>query len=122
MTDIPYMKLWVSDYEADTLHLTFEEDGAYNRLLRLCWRTSTCSLPADPAWLARRLRATDEEFERFIKPVIAEFWVEENHRISQKRQLQEWGKARHVSDMAKNAINQRWHGRKVIPLKPKQNE
>ncbi len=119
MTDLPYMKFWVGDYEADTGHLTLGEDGAYNRLLRLCWRTSTCSLPADHAWLKRHLRATDEEFERFVLPVIAEFWDEENHRISQKRQRREWENARHVSDMSREAANHRHHGRKVIPLKPK---
>lgn len=33
---LPYFPLYVDDYEADTPHLTLEEDGAFSRLLRLC--------------------------------------------------------------------------------------
>ena len=35
MSQLPYFPLYPTDFEADTSHLTLEEDGAYNRLLRL---------------------------------------------------------------------------------------
>ncbi|MCP5097247.1 MAG: YdaU family protein, partial [Chloroflexi bacterium] len=34
---LPYFPMYPTDFEADTSHLTLEEDGAYNRLLRLMW-------------------------------------------------------------------------------------
>ena len=36
---VPYFPLYIADYDSKTAHLTLEEDGAYLRLLRLCWRT-----------------------------------------------------------------------------------
>lgn len=84
------MSLYVDDFEADTAHLTLEEDGAYNRLLRLCWRSPDCSVPNDPEWIRRRLRVTLEEFERVVQPVINEFFKTEKGRVWQKRQRQEY--------------------------------
>ena len=76
MTDrLPTLPLFVDDYEAATAHLTLEEDGAYMRLLRLCWRTPGCSIPDDHAWIRRRMRATEEQYETVIKPLIKEFFV-----------------------------------------------
>lgn len=74
---IPYIPLYVADYEADTAHLSLEEDGAYNRLLRLCWRTPGCSLPDDHSWIMRRLRVDQETFQRAVLPVLDEFFVVE---------------------------------------------
>jgi uncharacterized protein YdaU (DUF1376 family) len=51
---LPYFPMYPSDFEAKTSHLTLLEDGAYNRLLRLCWMTPGCSIPADEAWIMRR--------------------------------------------------------------------
>lgn len=74
MGDLPYLPLWVSDYEAKTAHLSFEEDGAYSRLLRLAWTCPGGTLPHDDAWLMRRLRATEEFYERVVRPVLKEFF------------------------------------------------
>lgn len=112
-----WMKFWMGNYMADTHHLTIPEHGAYLRLLIEAWDTPTCSLPADPSWIKRRLRVTDEEFDQYVRPIIAEFWDEEDHRIFQKRQRREWELAKHNSEMGKRAINARWSRRKVIPLK-----
>lgn len=91
--DIPYMPLYVERFDVDTSHLSFEEDGAYNRLLRLCWRQSGCSLPDDKAWLTRNLRTDAETFERVVEPVISEFFQRRGGRIWQKRQREEFAKA-----------------------------
>ena len=116
------MKWWISDYQADTGHLGPGEHGAYLMLMLEAWKTPSCSLPADPAWLKRRLRFTDEEYALFAAPVIAEFWTEEDHRIYQKRQRAEFEDAAHRSEMAKKAANLRWSAGKVISLKTKETD
>jgi uncharacterized protein YdaU (DUF1376 family) len=89
MGDLPSMPFYVDDFEAHTAHLSLEEDGAYNRLLRLCWRSPGCSVPYDPAWLARKLRISQADYERVAAPVIAEFFTIAKGRMWQKRQRQE---------------------------------
>ena len=122
MAEKPYMKFWVGDYLTKTHHLSVQEHGAYVRLLMEAWATPTCSLPDDPAWIKRRLHVTDDEFDEFVKPIIDEFWTKEVHRIFQKRQRKEFENAIYRSEMAKSAANKRHHGRKVIPLKTKEDE
>lgn len=82
---IPYIPLYVADYEADTAHLTLEEDGAYMRLLRLCWRTPGCAIPDDPAWIMRRMRCSADEFHRVVRPILDEFFSTEKARLFSPR-------------------------------------
>lgn len=95
---IPYFPMFPSDFEADTSHLTLEEDGAYNRLLRLMWMTPGCSLPDDDAWIRRRMRVDEATFARVVAVVIDEFMTREKGRIFNKRLSQEWldANARHA--------------------------
>lgn len=90
MSTHPYIPLYVDDFDAATAHLTLEEDGAYNRLLRLCWRTPGCSLPNDMAWIARKIRVTPEVFERVAQPVLDEFFVLVRGRLVQRRLRDEY--------------------------------
>lgn len=90
MTALPSMPLYVDDYEADTAHLTPEEDGVYNRLLRLCWRSPGCQVPDNAAWLARKLRVDQATWERACVPVIDEFFTRKNGVLFQKRQREEF--------------------------------
>lgn len=80
---LPYFPLYPKDFEAKTSHLTLEEDGAYNRLLRLCWLTPGCSLPDDPSWIARRLRVDSATYERLVAPLISEFFRRTKGRVWQ---------------------------------------
>ena len=82
---LPYFNMYPADFEADTSHLTLEEDGAYNRLLRLMWMTPGCSLPNDDSWIARRMRCDAETFARVVKPLISEFLAVENGRVFSPR-------------------------------------
>lgn len=79
---LPYFPLFPSDFEAKTSHLTLEEDGAYNRILRLMWMTPGCSLPDDDAWIMRRMRVNADTYERVVRVVIDEFCTRENGRLS----------------------------------------
>ncbi len=82
---LPYFPMFPSDFEAKTSHLTLEEDGAYNRLLRICWMTPGCSLPDDPAWITRRMRIDLAAFERVVSPLIDEFFTRAKGRIFQRK-------------------------------------
>ena len=85
MKSHPVLPLFVDDYEAATTHLTPEEDGIYSRLLRLCWRTPGCSLPNEPAWIARKVRVSLEDFDRLVQPILDEFFKVESGRVLQER-------------------------------------
>ena len=88
MAELPQMPLFVDDFEAATAHLDLEEDGAYNRLLRLCWRQSSCSVPDDDEWIRRRMRVDSGKYESVIRPIIDEFFTRSGGRVFQKRQRQ----------------------------------
>lgn len=81
MGRLPYFPLYPTDFEAKTSHLTLMEDGAYNRLLRLMWMTPGCSIPDDDAWIKRRMRCSDEEFQAVLT-VIDEFCIRKAGRVS----------------------------------------
>lgn len=87
---LPSLPLFVDDYEAATAHLTIEEDGAYMRLLRLCWRTPRCSIPDDAEWIMRRMRVDQATYDRLVVPIIEEFFKRGRGRVFQKRLLQEF--------------------------------
>lgn len=82
---MPYMPLYVDDYEAATAHLTLMEDGVYTRLLRLCWRSPGCKLPDDEAWIMRKLRAANDAERDAVRSVLAEFFITQRGKIFSKR-------------------------------------
>ena len=88
--------MYPTDFEADTSHLTLAEDGAYNRLVRLMWMTSNCSLPDDNAWIKRRMRVDQETFDSVVLVVIAEFFKRKGGRIISPRLAREY----HKTDLA----------------------
>lgn len=103
MTDFSHLPLFVDDFEAATAHLTLEEDGAYNRLMRLCWRTPGCSIPDDDRWIMRRMRVDRETYERIVRPIIEEFFTTQRGRVFQKRLKKEHDYVRSVSERRKEA-------------------
>jgi len=86
---LPYFPMYPTDFEAKTSHLTLEEDGAYNRLLRLMWMTPGCSLPDDDRWIMRRMRCDLETFQGVVKPLIDEFMKREKGRVFSPRLTEE---------------------------------
>ena len=103
MSDLPSMPLFVDDYEAATAHLTLEEDGAYMRLLRLCWRSPGCSLPDDLDWICRRLRVHEEQTKKLVANLIAEFFFARSGRIYQKRLKKEFDYVTRISEARRKA-------------------
>jgi len=95
--------MYPDDFEADTAHLTLAEDGAYNRLLRLCWRTPGCSIPGDKEWIYRRLRAHSDQDRAVIDVVLDEFFTTKNGRCSNARLSKEWVAANQAHERRKNA-------------------
>jgi uncharacterized protein YdaU (DUF1376 family) len=87
---LSYFPMFADDFEADTAHLTLAEDGAYNRLLRLCWRTPGCSLPADQAWIYRKARALTDSDKATVDLILDEFFVIEKGRFHNPRLTKEW--------------------------------
>ncbi|WP_422049900.1 YdaU family protein [Shimia sp.] len=87
---LPFFPLYADDFEADTAHLTLAEDGAYNRLLRLCWRSPGCKIPADEAWVFRKLRAHSEEDKETVRIVLEEFFKKRAGKLFNPRLLKIW--------------------------------
>lgn len=93
MSQLPFIPFYVADYALDTQHLSLEEHGAYLRLLFLCWTTPGCSIPADPAWIRRRLSIDEETFDRAVAPVVSEFFRRSRGRVYSSRLKAEFDKA-----------------------------
>lgn len=100
---LPYFPMYPTDFEAKTSHLSIAEDGAYNRLLRICWMTPGCSMPADEAWIMRRVRAVTDADQEAVRAVLAEFFTVENGRYSNARLKREWTAANEAHEKRKNA-------------------
>lgn len=90
MKNLPYMPFYIDDYEAATAHLSAIEDGYYMRLLRLCWRSHDCTIPADEDWVSRKTRASQDDFEIFVAPLIGEFFTVQNGRIFHCKLRENW--------------------------------
>lgn len=100
---LPYMPLYVDDYEADTAHLTLVEDGIYSRLLRLCWRTPRCRMPNDIEWISRKVRVSSDEEMASLKSILNEFFTVRKGSIFSKRLMSEYDRATTTSQKRKEA-------------------
>lgn len=87
---LPYFPLWVAKYDSRTAHLTLEQDGAYMRLLRLCWKTPGCTIPHEAAWVTRHMRVTTAEFGAVVAPILAEFFTASEGRWVNRTLLKVW--------------------------------
>ncbi len=85
MSSIPYMKIHVGDYLADTRHLTAEENGAYLLLLFAMWRHGG-SLPNDHKKLARIASVSPRRWKK-VWAEIEGFFEIEGDVITNKRLL-----------------------------------
>jgi uncharacterized protein YdaU (DUF1376 family) len=70
----------ISDYDADTIHLTAFEDGCYSRLLRWYYLNER-PLPSDDRTLAIICRISIEEW-RTVSDTLLAFFVTRDKRVS----------------------------------------
>lgn len=96
MSDLPYFQLYVGDYDRKTAHLSAVEDGMYFRLLRLCWTSPGCKIPADEAWIMRKTRARTDEEQAAVRAVIEEFFRRGKGKLWNDRLVLEFAKANEV--------------------------
>ena len=69
-----YYEHHIGDYDADTAHLTWAEDMAYTRLLRLYYRREQ-PIPGDLAAACRLVRASSRDQKQAVEDVLKEFFV-----------------------------------------------
>ncbi|WP_105265849.1 YdaU family protein [Escherichia sp. MOD1-EC6099] len=72
MAALPYMQLYIADYQADTMHLSAEEHGAYLLLMFNYWQTGK---PIPKNRLAKIARLTNERWAD-VEPSLREFFCD----------------------------------------------
>ena len=102
---LPYFRYYPKDFEAKAGWLSLAEEGAYHRLLRLCWMTPGCSIPSESTWIRRRLKVSEEDFEAIVKPILEEFFVIKKTRFLNPRLHAEYEEAKTKYSNKKNAAN-----------------
>ena len=103
---LPYMEFYVTDFDADTKHLTRGQVGVYIRMLMVAWITPGCSMPNDLEWIADHIVArkdVDEEVIADMKVVIEQFWKVSRGRLYQKKQREISVKSKAKHDARKKA-------------------
>jgi uncharacterized protein YdaU (DUF1376 family) len=100
-TSFGYMPLYISDYAADTAHLSTLEHGAYLLLIMAYWRGRS-ALPASDFRLANIAHLSMDAWQ-VIKPTIAEFFIITETHWQHKRIEQELAKFFAKSENSRNA-------------------
>ena len=95
MASLPYMQLYVSDYLADTAHLTAQQHGAYMLLLMNYWQKGRALENTDER-LQHVARLTSEEWAA-NKSILAEFFLVEGDTWTHSRIEEDLAKVREKS-------------------------
>lgn len=105
MSKLPYIKLWINDYQADTGHLSTEEHGAYLLLLFDYW------------WHRRGPKHCEKTLQKITKlsvhkwknisPTVLDFFEIKDGRLYHPRIEEELKKAINRSEQARIAVNSR---------------
>jgi len=98
MTSLPYMQLYVSDYLADTAHLTAQQHGAYMLLLMNYWQRGK-ALDNSNERLSHVARLSPEEWAE-AKPTLEEFFIVEGNLWTHARVEDDLEKIREKSAKA----------------------
>ena len=114
MAEFPALPLFTDSLIADTDHLSHEEFGAYMRILILIWRSPECRIPVAYAWLMRKLRCKDKEFNELFKPLFSEFLTSDGAFYTQKRLFKEFTYQRNMRLKNRGAAKSRWNKEKMV--------
>jgi uncharacterized protein YdaU (DUF1376 family) len=98
VTSLPYMQLYVSDYLADTAHLTAQQHGAYMLLLMNYWQRGK-ALDNSNERLSHVARLSLEEWAD-AKPTLEEFFIVEGNLWTHARVEDDLEKIREKSAKA----------------------
>jgi uncharacterized protein YdaU (DUF1376 family) len=92
-----FYKHHIGDYDADTAHLSWLEDMAYTRLMRLYYRREV-PIPSDIAQACRLVRASSKQEREAVESVLSEFFVLDDDGWHNKRCDEEIGEAQAKAD------------------------
>lgn len=109
MRKAPFLRVFVSDYEAKTLHLSCEEHGAYLLLLFAMWRAGG-KLPANDARLASIVRLSKARW-RTVSSNVLPFFNKDENTLSHDRISEEMQLLFERSSRGKNNADARWKKR-----------
>ncbi len=112
MPSLPFMPFYVSEYLADTSHLTTLEHGAYLRLIFAYWQRRR-PLPSDDDKLARIAGLTPDEWGEH-RDTLAEFFLDDGEAWTHGRIEAELKKAATKTEGARRAAAVR-HGKAPPP-------
>jgi uncharacterized protein YdaU (DUF1376 family) len=104
---VNYIRWFYGDYLRDTIHLTWDEDLVYRRLLD-AYYASDGSLPVDLEKLYAIVRADTAAKRKAVLKVVQEFFKRQNGKLSQKRADKEMREWRRVRRERITAAKQRW--------------
>jgi uncharacterized protein YdaU (DUF1376 family) len=110
-----YMPVFIGDYLRDTADLNAEEHGAYFKLMMALW-TSDGALPFEPERL-ERIAALPHGRWAAVWSTVGRFFVVEGGKLTQKRLLEELGKARAKKKSAVDKAKKGAAGRHGKPAK-----
>lgn len=92
-----FYKHHIGDYDADTAHLTWLEDMAYTRLMRLYYRREA-PIPSELSQACRLVRAVSKQEREAVESVLNEFFVLEDDGWHNKRCDMEIGEKQTKAD------------------------
>lgn len=105
-----YYNHHIGDYAKDTAHLSMLEDGAYRRLLDICYATEK-PLPSDERAIFRLVRAQTKAEREAVKAVLGDFFKLKDDGWHQKRCDEEIAAATEKSQKARDSAGKRWQGK-----------
>ncbi|MDH4329925.1 MAG: YdaU family protein [Nitrospira sp.] len=103
MATYPFFPFYPADWISSPRIMcsTLAEQGAYIRLLSVCWLSGTCSIPDDDKKIAT-LSGLPEQELTFVRSMFTKHPTIE-HALTNERLLLEWVKAQRISDSRSQA-------------------
>jgi uncharacterized protein YdaU (DUF1376 family) len=111
MAHKPYMPFYISDYMADTSHLSGEDHGYYLLMIMAYWQSEK-PLPNDARQLSQICKTSIHKFKKFFQKAESFFYKKDEKFLHHKRIEKELAEYRRALDVArekgKNGANKRW--------------
>lgn len=107
-----FYKHHIGDYDADTSHLSWHEDLAYSRLLRLYYRSER-PIPTDISQACRLVRAVSKQERQAVNAVLREYFRLHDDGWHNKRCDEELTKWAEQSDTNRRIASEREQQRRA---------